>query len=70
MKRSPLGFNISRFPRLVSFDAGVLAGLVSIAVYMALLNKHWVAAGFLTAGAIWLALVGLRVSRACTRGDR
>lgn len=53
----------ARMPRFVSFDTGVIAGLLSIGVYMAISNRHWVAAAFLFLGVLWMALIPVRLRR-------
>ena len=54
---------LARMPRFVSFDTGVIAGLLSIGVYMAISNRHWIAAAFLFLGVLWMALIPFRLRR-------
>ena len=62
-RKPPFGLNLKKAPRFVSFDAGVVAGLLGIGVYMAICNRHWIAAAFLLLGVIWTALIPIRLRR-------
>jgi hypothetical protein len=48
-------------PRFVSFDAGVVAGLLGIGIYFAILNRHWIAAAFLFLGVLWMISIPVRL---------
>jgi hypothetical protein len=58
---SPFEFLSRRLPRFIAFDAGVVAGLLGIGVYFAILNRHWIAATFLALGVVWIISVPLRL---------
>ena len=45
-------------------DAGVIAGLLGICIYMAISNRNWIAAAFLLLGVLWMALIPYRLRRA------
>lgn len=62
-RRFPFGLSLKKAPRFVSFDAGVVAGLLGIGVYMAICNRHWIAAAFLLMGLLWMALIPFRLRR-------
>jgi hypothetical protein len=48
-------------PRFVSFDAGVVAGLLGIGIYLAILNRHWIAAAVLALGVLWMMSIPIRL---------
>jgi hypothetical protein len=62
-RRFPLRFRLSRVPRFVSFDAGVVVGLLGIAAYMAVMNRHWIAAGFLLLAVLAVVMISLRTPK-------
>jgi hypothetical protein len=68
-RRFPFGLSLKKAPRFVSFDAGVVAGLLGIGVYMAISNRNWTAAVFLFLGALWMALIPFRLRRVAKSGD-
>jgi hypothetical protein len=57
----PLKFRLSRAPRFVSFDAGVVAALLGLGLYMALVKGYWIAAIFLTLGMLWMISIPIRL---------
>jgi hypothetical protein len=63
-RRFPFGLSLKKAPRFVLFDAGVVAGLLSIGIYMAISNRHWIAAAFLFLGVVWMASIAFRLRRA------
>lgn len=60
-RKLPFGFSLERVPRFISFDAGVVAALLGIAIYLAILNRHWIAAAFLLLGALWIVSIPIRL---------
>jgi len=71
-RKRPFGISLERVPRFVSFDAGVVAALLSIGIYLAILNQQWIAAAFFLFGALWMISIPiqLRVRRANGRERR
>jgi hypothetical protein len=71
-RRLPFGFRLEKLPRFVSFDAGVVAGLLGIGLYLAIVTRHWVAAAFLLLGVLWMISIPirLRVYRSRNRSTR
>jgi hypothetical protein len=63
------GFSLKKAPRFISFDAGVVAGLLSIGIYMAISNRHWIAAAFLFLAVLWMASIPLRLRRVAKSSD-
>lgn len=68
-RKLPLRIRLERMPRFVSFDAGVVAGLLCIGGYLAISNRHWIAAAFLLAGALWMIWISIRL-RVCNSSGR
>jgi hypothetical protein len=64
------GLSFKKMPRFMAFDAGVIAGLLSIGIYLEILNRHWNAAACLFLGGLWMALIPLRLSRAVKSRER
>ena len=60
----PFGLSLKKAPRFVSFDAGLIAGLLAICTYMAISHRNWLAAAFLVLGVLWMALIPYRRRRA------
>jgi len=61
MERKHLfGLDLKKTPRFLSFDAGVVAGLLSIGIYMAISNRHWFAAALMFLGMLWMAFIPIR----------
>jgi hypothetical protein len=60
-RKLPFEFTLKRVPRFVSFDAGAIAGLLSIGIYLAILNRHWIAAAFLGLGVLWMISIPIRL---------
>jgi hypothetical protein len=58
------GFNMKNAPRFFAFDAGLVAGLLAIGVYMAISNRHWIAVAVLSLGVLWVAWIPCRLRRA------
>jgi hypothetical protein len=52
---------MAKMPRFVSFDAGVVAGLLGIGIYLAIVRGHWIAALFLALGAAWMIFILIRL---------
>jgi hypothetical protein len=52
---------VEKMPRFVSFDAGVVAGLFGIGLYIAVVSRHWIAALFLILGAAWMISIPIRL---------
>jgi hypothetical protein len=52
---------VEKMPRFVSFDAGLVAGLLGIGIYLAIARRHWTAALFLVLGAAWIISVVIRM---------
>jgi hypothetical protein len=71
-RKLPFGISLERVPRFVSFDAGVVAALLSIGIYLAIVNRHWVAAAFFLLGVLWMISIPirLRVRKSNGRGTR
>ncbi len=61
MLRHTLVTWLARMPRFFSFDAGVIAGLLGIGAYLAIVNRHWLAAVFLVVGILWMVSVPYRL---------
>lgn len=57
-------FNLRMAPRFVSFDVGVIVGLLAVGAYLAIHSRHWIAAAFLLLAMVWTALVPLKLRRA------
>jgi len=68
-RKLPFRFSLKKTPRFVSFDAGVVAGLLAIGVYMAISNRHWIAAAFLFLGALWMISIPFRLRIRKSKGD-
>jgi hypothetical protein len=62
-RKFPPGFSLKRVPRFVSFDAGVVAGLLGIGAYLAVSDRHWIAAAILFLGVLWMARIPFRLRR-------
>jgi len=60
-RKFPLGIRLERMPRFVSFDAGIVAGLLCIGSYLAISNRHWTAAAFLFLGVLWMISIPIRL---------
>ena len=67
-RKLPFEFSLKKMPRFVSFDAGVVAGLLGIAIYMAVSSRHWIAAAFLLLGALWVISIPFRLSVRKSKG--
>ena len=57
----PSGFSLKNVPRFISFDAGAIAGLLGIGIYLAISNRHWIAAAFLFLGVLWMISIPVRL---------
>lgn len=69
MRRTlPFEFSLRRLPRFVSFDAGVVAALLGIGIYLAILNRHWIAAAFLGLGVLWMISIPIRLRAGKSNG--
>lgn len=60
-RKLPFGISLARVPRFVSFDAGVVAALLSIGIYLAILNRQWTAAAFLLLGVLSMISIPIRL---------
>jgi hypothetical protein len=61
VRKLPLGARLGRVPRFISFDAGVVAGLLGIGIYLAIVNQRWIAAAFLALGVLWMISIPIRL---------
>jgi hypothetical protein len=61
MLRQKLVALLARMPRFFSFDAGLIAGLLGIGAYLAIVNRHWLGAVFLLLGILWMVSVPYRL---------
>lgn len=61
MLRRTLATLVARMPRFFAFDAGVIVGLLGIGAYLAIVNRHWLAALFLVLGILWMVSVPYRL---------
>jgi hypothetical protein len=68
-RRLPIAFRLEKMPRFISFDAGMVVGLLGIGIYLAILSRHWVAAAFLALGMLWMVSIPFRL-RAGKSKDR
>jgi hypothetical protein len=57
----PFGLRLEKLPRFISFDAGVVAGLLGIGLYLAITTRHWLAAAFLLLGVLWMISIPIRL---------
>jgi hypothetical protein len=60
-RRFPFPLILQQAPRFLTFDAGVITGLLGIGVYMAISSRHWIAAAFLFLGVLWAAWFPFRL---------
>jgi hypothetical protein len=67
-RKRPFEFSLKKAPRFVSFDAGVVAGLLGIGVYLAVSNRHWIAAAVLLLGVLWMISIPLRLRARKSKG--
>jgi hypothetical protein len=72
VRRLPFAFRLEKLPRFISFDAGVVAGLLGIGLYLAIVTRHWISAAFLLLGVLWMISIPirLRVRRSNNRPPR
>ena len=63
-RRLPIAFRLQKMPRFVSFDAGMIAGLLIIGIYLAIQSRHWIAAAFMALGVLWMASIPFRLRAA------
>jgi hypothetical protein len=61
VRRPPFGFRLEKLPRFIAFDAGVVAGLLGIGLYLAIVTRHWVSAAFLLLGVLWMISIPIRL---------
>jgi hypothetical protein len=52
---------LEKLPRFVSFDAGVVVALLGVGIYLAVMNRRWIAAALLLCGALWMMSIPLRL---------
>jgi hypothetical protein len=60
-RKRRFGISLERVPRFVSFDAGVVAALLGIGIYLAIVNRHWIAAAFFLLGVFWIVSIPIRL---------
>ena len=60
-RKLPFRISLERVPRFVSFDAGVVAALLGLGIYLAIVNRHWIAAAFLLVGVLWMISIPIRL---------
>jgi hypothetical protein len=61
MRRLAFAFKLQKRPRFISFDAGIVAGLLGIGIYLAILSRHWIATVFLALGVLFIVAIPIRL---------
>lgn len=60
-RKLPIRFRLEKVPRFISFDAGVVAGLLSIGIYLAIVKRNWLAVVLLALGLLWMISIPIRL---------